>query len=74
MLPCVCSVLRSQRASKCGKNISDTLGCASCGTFLFLPDFKLSRSSLMTFYSQGYHADLDSPVVLVVQDLPEKVE
>ena len=26
---------RSQRTSKCGKNISDTLGCASCATFLF---------------------------------------
>ena len=26
MLPCVCSVNRSQRTSKCGKNISDTLG------------------------------------------------
>ena len=25
--------------SKCGKNISDTLGCASCATFLFLPHF-----------------------------------
>ena len=24
---------------KCGKNISDTLGCASCATFLFLPHF-----------------------------------
>ena len=24
---------RSQRTSKCGKNISDTLGCASCATF-----------------------------------------
>ena len=23
---------RSQRTSKCGKNISDTLGCASCAT------------------------------------------
>ena len=23
----------------CGKNISDTLGCASCATFLFLPHF-----------------------------------
>ena len=30
---------RSQRTSKCGKNISDTLGCTSCATFLFLPDF-----------------------------------
>ena len=27
---------RSQRTSKCGKNIS---GCASCATFLFLPHF-----------------------------------
>ena len=25
--------------SKCGKNISDTLGYASCATFLFLPHF-----------------------------------
>ena len=24
---------RSQRTSKCGKNISDTLGCALCATF-----------------------------------------
>ena len=30
---------RSQRMSKCGKNISDTLSCASCVTFLFLPHF-----------------------------------
>ena len=30
---------RSQRTSKCGKNISDTLGCALCATFLFLPHF-----------------------------------
>ena len=30
---------RSQRTSKCGKNINDTLGCASCVTFLFLPRF-----------------------------------
>ena len=30
---------RSQRRSKCGKNISDTLGCALCATFLVLPHF-----------------------------------
>ena len=30
---------KSRRTSKCGKNISDTLGCASCATFLFLPHF-----------------------------------
>ena len=28
---------RSRRTLKCGKNISDTLGCAFCATFLFLP-------------------------------------
>ena len=32
---------RSQRTSKCGKNISDTLGCALCATFLFLPHFDI---------------------------------
>ena len=30
---------RSQKTSKCGKNISDTLGYPSCATFLFLPHF-----------------------------------
>ena len=30
---------RSQITSKCGKNISDALGCASCATSLFLPHF-----------------------------------
>ena len=32
---------RSQRTSKCGKNISDTLGCALYATFLFLPHFDI---------------------------------
>ena len=30
---------RSQRTSKCGKNISETLGCVACATFLLLPHF-----------------------------------
>ena len=30
---------RSQRTSKCGKNISDTFACGSCATSLFLPHF-----------------------------------
>ena len=30
---------RSQKPSKCGENISDTLTCGSCATFLFLPHF-----------------------------------
>ena len=42
MLPCVCSVIdHAQRTSKCGMNISDTLGCTSCATFLFLPHFDI---------------------------------
>ena len=39
MLPCVWFSNRSQKTLKCGKNISDTLGYASCATFLFLPHF-----------------------------------
>ena len=37
-LLCACSVI-DHRMSKCGKNISDTLSCTLCATFLFLPDF-----------------------------------
>ena len=39
---------RSQRTSKCGKNISDTLGCASCATFLNISD-TLGCASCATF-------------------------
>ena len=39
MLPCVWFSNRSQKTSICDKNISDTLGYASCATFLFLPHF-----------------------------------
>ena len=39
MLPRVWFSNKSQKASKCGKNISDTLGYASCATFLFSPHF-----------------------------------
>ena len=39
MLPCVWFSNRSQKTSKCGKNISDKLGYASCATFLFLSHF-----------------------------------
>ena len=37
MLPFVWFSNRAQKTSKCGKNISDTLGYTSCATFLFLP-------------------------------------
>ena len=45
MLPCICSLTDHRGRQKCGKNkkvaqnISDTLSCASCTTFLFLPHF-----------------------------------
>ena len=32
---------RSQRTTKCDKNISDTLCCALCATFLSLPHFDI---------------------------------
>ena len=35
----------SQRTSKCGKNISDTLACGSCATSLFLPHFESSEQT-----------------------------
>ena len=38
---------RSQRTSKCGKNISDTLSCALCATFLFLPHFDVMCDLLL---------------------------
>ena len=38
---------RSQRTSKCGKNISDALGCASCATSLFLPHFDVICDPLL---------------------------
>ena len=41
---------RSQRTSKCGKNISDTLGCASCATFLFWPHFDVICDLLLNRY------------------------
>ena len=33
---------RRQKTSKCGKDISNTLSCTSCGTFLYLPHLKSS--------------------------------
>ena len=39
MLPCIWFSNRSQKTSKCSKNISDTLGYASCAIYLFLPHF-----------------------------------
>ena len=37
----------SQRTSKCGKNIGNTLCCASCATFLLLPHFDVIYDLLL---------------------------
>ena len=47
---------RSQRTSKCGKNISETLGCASCATFLFLPHFDVICDLLL----EQTHGNMES--------------
>ena len=65
---------RSQRTSKCSKNISDTLGCASCATFLFLPhfdvicDLSLNRQTAKwnLFVKYRFGIDLVMFVALVV--------
>ena len=54
MLPCVCSVT-SQKTSKCGKNISDTLGYASCATFLFLPHFDVIWDLLLNRHTTTWN-------------------
>ena len=71
MLPCVWFSNRSQKTSKCGKYISDTLGYASCATFLFLPHFdvicdlllnrRTATWNLFVNYFSG-SADLHTPI------------
>ena len=46
---------RSQRTSKCGKNISDTLGCTSCATFLFLPQFDILCDLLLNRHTATWN-------------------
>ena len=46
---------RSQRTSKCGKNISDTLGCALCATFLFLPHFDVICDLLLNRHTATWN-------------------
>lgn len=40
----------SHKRSKRGKNVSDTLGCALCATFLFLPCFDVICDLLLNRY------------------------
>ena len=39
MLPCICSIIDHRGCQNVVRNISDTLGCASCTTSLSLPHF-----------------------------------
>ena len=41
---------RSQRTPKCGKNISDTLGCASCATFC---SYHILMSSVIYYWTDA---------------------
>ena len=43
---------RSQKTSKCGKNINDTRGYASCATYLFLPHFDVICDLLLNRRTQ----------------------
>ena len=56
---------RSQRTSKCGKNISDTLGCASCATFLFLPNFDVIFDLLLNRHTATWNLFVELIVVIV---------
>ena len=52
---------RSQRTSKCGKNISDTLGCASCATFVVICDLLLNRrTTTWNLFVKQTHAKMES--------------
>ena len=44
----------TRRTSKCGKNIIDTLGWASCGTFLFLPHLNIICDLLLNRCTTNY--------------------
>ena len=56
---------RSQRTSKCGKNISDTLGCASCATFLFLPHFDVICDLLLNRCTATWNLFVDLFILLL---------
>ena len=50
---------RSQKTSKCGKNISDTLGCA---TFLYLPHFNVIFDSI----TEQMHGNSEAIILLII--------
>ena len=58
---------RSQMTSKCGKNISDTLGYASCATFLFLPHFDVICDLLLNRRTATWNLFVNSQVLETVK-------
>ena len=66
MLPCVWFSNRSQKTSKCGKNISDTLGYASCATFLSLPHFDVICDLLLNRRTATWNLFVNSILVLLL--------
>ena len=52
MLLRVCSVIRSQMTSNCGKNISDTLGyCLMCHLFVLMTYFDVICDLLLNIHT-----------------------
>ena len=52
---------RYEETSNCGLNFSDTLGCASCATFLFLPHFDDLLEHKFTAGQLGIHLLIRQP-------------
>ena len=63
---------RSQKTSKCGKNISDTLACGSCATALFLPHLTSSVNYYRTDAQQHgiYKMMMMMMMIIVIIDNP----
>ena len=62
---------RSQRMSKCGKTISETLGCASCATFLFLAHFDVICGLLMNRCAETWNLFVEHILHTVLYTFPK---
>ena len=62
---------RSQRISKCGKTISETLSCASCATFLFLPHFDIICGLLLNRCTKTWNLFVEHILHTVLYTFPK---
>ena len=60
---------RSQMTWKCGKNISDTLGCASCATFLFLPHLDVICDLLLNRRTATWNLFVKYITTTIIQEI-----